>query len=111
MKAQETAWNNGDLRGFMLGYWMSDSLAFSGGKNITYGWQPALERYERSYGSEEQMGKLTFSDVKTNLSGKASAYTTGAWQLARYSDTLSGRFTLVWRRVNGAWVIVADHSS
>ena len=108
---QQTAWNKGDLRGFMNGYWMSDSLRFSGGKTITYGWEPALKRYEKSYDSIEKMGRLEFGDLNTKLTGNQSALSTGSWKLYRDSDTISGRFTIVWQRINGAWVIIADHSS
>lgn len=108
---QEAAWNNGDLRGFMNGYWMSDSLRFSGGKTITYGWEPALNRYQKSYDSKEKMGHLRFSDLNTKLTSDQSALSTGAWVLERQEDTLQGRFTLVWSKINGSWVIIADHSS
>ena len=37
MKDQETAWNNGDLEGFMQGYWKSDSLKFYGSNGLTKG--------------------------------------------------------------------------
>lgn len=111
MDEQVVAWNKGDLRGFMTGYWMSDSLAFTGRSNITYGWEPALERYEKAYTTKEEMGVLSFHHVQTTVTGSASAFTVGAWKLDRATDTLSGRFTLVWQQINGSWVIVADHSS
>lgn len=111
MDEQVVAWNKGDLRGFMTGYWMSDELVFTGRSSVTYGWEPALERYEKAYTTQKEMGILSFNDVQTTVTGSASAFTVGAWQLDRVSDTLTGRFTLVWQQINGAWVIVADHSS
>ena len=35
---QTTAWNRGDMEGFMKTYWQSDSLMFIGTAGITYGW-------------------------------------------------------------------------
>ena len=37
MQGQAVAWNKGNLEGYMTGYWMSDSLVFSGGKSIVEG--------------------------------------------------------------------------
>ncbi len=40
------------------------------------------------------------------------AHVVGRWQLARpAAGDLGGHFLLVFRRVEGRWVIVADHSS
>lgn len=111
MNGQAIAWNKGDIEGYMRGYWMSDSLVFTGGKSVSHGWQAALDRYLESYPNKSAMGNLTFDNVETEFSSKNTAYSIGQWTLNREQDTLSGRFTLVWKRVNNVWVIVADHSS
>ncbi len=111
MTAQAEAWNQGDLDAYMLGYWNSDSLVFTGGKSLTSGYQQALDRYKKSYDSPEAMGKLEFSDVNHTFLGNQHAFTTGIWKLYRSADTLSGRYTLVWAVKNGSWKIIADHSS
>ena len=36
MKAQEKAWSQHDLEGFMKGYWKNDSLKFFGSRGGTY---------------------------------------------------------------------------
>ena len=46
MKAQEIAWSNNDLEGFMQGYWKSDSLKFYGSSGLTKGWQQTLDNYK-----------------------------------------------------------------
>lgn len=111
MEGQARAWNNGDVPGYMKGYWMSDSLLFTGGKYMSRGWEPTLERYLAAYPDQAAMGHLVFDEVETNLTAPSSAFSVGKWTLERDADTLSGRFTLVWKKVHGAWVIVADHSS
>ncbi|GAB4381047.1 MAG: hypothetical protein Kow0075_12660 [Salibacteraceae bacterium] len=57
---QRDAWNSGDIRSYMNAYWMSDSLVFIGGKDITYGWENTLNRYLKAYPGKEQMGQLSF---------------------------------------------------
>jgi hypothetical protein len=111
MNSQQKAWNAGDLVGFMNGYWESDSLRFLGKDGVTLGWKSSLERYQRSYPSREKMGTLRFDDLRIEVLNGKDAYVDGRWNLFRSSDTLSGHFTLLWKRINGRWVIVSDHSS
>jgi ketosteroid isomerase-like protein len=111
MNSQQKAWNAGDLVGFMNGYWESDSLRFLGKDGVTLGWKSSLERYQRSYPSREKMGTLRFDDLRIEVLNGQDAYVDGRWNLFRSSDTLSGHFTLLWKRINGRWVIVSDHSS
>lgn len=111
MADQELAWNRGDLEGFMAGYWKSDSLKFIGSRGLTYGWQQTLDNYKRGYPDTDAMGKLKFTIISVEkLSGK-SAYVIGKWHLARKAGDLSGHYTLLWKKLKGRWVIVADHSS
>jgi ketosteroid isomerase-like protein len=35
----------------------------------------------------------------------------GKWHLKREAGDLSGHFTLLWKKIKGQWLIVADHSS
>lgn len=111
MHSQQKAWNMGDLVGFMNGYWESDSLRFLGKDGVTLGWQSSLERYQRVYPSKEKMGTLKFDELRIEVLNGNNAYVDGRWNLFRSSDTLSGHFTLLWKRINGRWVIVSDHSS
>lgn len=60
MRAQEMARNNGDLEGFMQGYWKSDSLKFYGRNGLTKGWQNTLDNYKRGYHSKAETGTLNF---------------------------------------------------
>lgn len=107
---QTAAWNKGDLRGYMNGYWMSDSLQFTGGTQHAFGWQPTLERYQKSYPTKEAMGILEFSELNIQITSSETAFSTGRWQLTKSNGTVYGRFTLVWQKIGSSWVIVADHS-
>ncbi|MDZ4679810.1 MAG: nuclear transport factor 2 family protein [Saprospiraceae bacterium] len=111
MQAQETAWNKGDLEGFMEGYLHSDNLCFIGSKGLTYGWDATLANYKQGYPDRATMGMLTFTLIRVEkLSGKA-AFVIGKWHLKRDAGDLSGHFTLLWKKIKGKWLIVADHSS
>ena len=108
---QEAAWNRADIEGFMEGYWNSDSLLFIGSRGVTRGWQPTLESYKKGYPDAAAMGKLTFTVLSLQVLSPESAYIIGKWHLARSKDELGGHFTLLWKKIEGKWVIVADHTS
>lgn len=110
MKIQEEAWNKADIAGFMNYYWKNDSLKFIGSKGITYGWQKTYDNYVKGYPTKEAMGILKFTIKEaTQLSG-TSIYVIGQWELKKDKPT-GGYFTLLWKKINGQWVIVADHTS
>lgn len=111
MAAQEVAWNRADLVGFMHGYWQSDSLKFIGSRGLTYGWDKTLANYQASYPNAEAMGTLVFTIIKVDVLSKRDAYVIGKWALQRKKGDLSGHFTLLWKKIDKRWVIVADHSS
>ena len=114
LATQTAAWNKGDVAGFMVGYWHSDSLVFIGKKGLTYGWQPTLDSYRKSYPDAAQMGQLDFSNLRITPLSADVAQVVGRWHLARpgaATGDLQGHFLLIFRRIGGQWVIVADHSS
>lgn len=111
LSAQQAAWNAGDIRGFMQGYWQSESLRFASGGTVTTGWETTLQRYLARYPSDAAMGELAFTGVDIDQLAADSAIAFGRWQLLRENDAPSGLFTLVFRRIEGEWVIVHDHTS
>ncbi len=118
MKTQETAWNNADILGFMKYYWKSDSLKFIGSKGITYGWQKTYDNYVKGYPTKEAMGILKFTILENTQLSDDAIYIIGKWELTKDTSTSSainkpvgGHFTLLWKKINGNWVIVADHTS
>jgi uncharacterized protein (TIGR02246 family) len=113
LDAQVAAWNRGDLEGFMAGYWRSPELVFCSGATVTRGWEATLERYRKRYKSEgREMGRLRFEALEVERLGADSAFARGEYWL-RMSDGQQphGRFTLILRRLDGAWRIVHDHTS
>ncbi len=111
MNEQITAWNTGDLVKFMEGYWHSDSLQFIGSKGIVYGWKPTLERYQKNYPDAAARGTLRFDILKIDLLSKDAAFVIGKFYLTRpQKGDASGHFTLLWRKIDGQWKIVVDHT-
>ena len=111
MSTQQAAWNHGDIDGFMQGYWKSDSLLFVGKSAPTHGWQATLDNYKKSYPDKAAMGILTFDIMKVDVLDATNAFILGGWKLKREKDTPGGYFTLWFRKMNGEWKIVVDHTS
>lgn len=110
MDKQSVDWNNGDIDGFMKGYWNSEKLVFVSSR-VTRGWQPTLENYKKSYPNKAAMGILTFSDLEITVLSKNAAAVLGSWSLQRAKDNPKGKFTLIFRKFKDGWRIVHDHTS
>ena len=111
LEDQRIAWNQGDLKTYMEGYWHSDSLVFIGKNGPKYGWDNTLANYQKSYPDVNAMGYLDFANLHITLLHNKFAYVSGSWKLTRTKDELKGYFTLLFKKVKGKWVIVSDHSS
>jgi ketosteroid isomerase-like protein len=108
---QEKAWNDGDLEGFMKGYWKSDSLMFVGKSGITYGWQKTLDNYKKGYPDTAAMGKLHFDILEMKPVSEDNYFIIGKWHLIRSIGNIGGYFSLLFRKINGEWLIICDHTS
>lgn len=108
---QTAAWNRGDIDGFMNGYWKNDSLMFIGKTGVTYGWGNTLNNYKKGYPDKTTMGQLTFTLIKVERLSKKYYYVTGKWHLERTIGNLEGHYTLLFKKIQGHWAIISDHSS
>lgn len=111
MTKQVAAWNNGNIDDFMKGYWNNDSLAFVSQNGVTYGYKNTLDHYKKKYDSPAKMGKLFFSDLKLMRLSDKYYFITGKWFLKRAAGDVGGYYTLLFRKINGQWVIINDHTS
>jgi ketosteroid isomerase-like protein len=111
LKAQQDAWNRGDIDAFMNGYARSASTVFISEDTIRRSWQTVRDRYRKKYSSRAKMGTLTFSDLEIMLLSSDSAVASGRWKLKRANDQPQGRFTLILKRLPEGWRVVYDHTS
>ena len=108
---QTIAWNNGNIEEFMKGYWNNDSLMFIGKSGVTYGYQNTLMNYKKNYNGADAMGTLSFDLIKVQRLSPEYYFIVGKWHLKRKIGDVGGHYNLLFRKINGTWVIVADHSS
>lgn len=108
---QQKDWNDGNIDAFMTAYWRSPKLQFGGANGITRGWQETLEGYHKRYPNRAAMGQLTFEVKDISRHSRKVISLTGSWELERVHDRPGGHFLLIWRKIKGQWLIVADHTS
>ena len=107
----ETAWNNGDFRGYMAGFANPDVVFVSRGQ-FQKDWQGTLDHYIRDYGSSvETRGKLHFFDIKVEMLGPDAAQLISRYQLDRPEHPQHGINTRLMRKRDGKWVIALNHVS
>ena len=112
LTTQQICWNNGDIDGFMLGYWNSDKFKFSSENHgTTYGWENTLERYKESYPTKESMGEFRFELLDVNLTSDTTATLNGKWELIRINDNPKGSFTYIFKKIENNWLIISDYST
>jgi len=112
LDSQVAAWNKGDLKDFMAGYWKSEKLTFFSGDKIEHGWQATYDRYQKRYQAEgREMGKLSFSELDIEMLGADTAWVRGRWKLVTSKDSPGGLFTLIFKKFPDGWRIVHDHTS
>ena len=111
LSAQQIVWNRGDVDTFLVGYWHSPELTFSGSSGVARGWDGVLARYKKNYPDRGTMGQLDFSELEFRFLGPDAALVLGRWHLKREKNDLGGVFTLVWQRFPDGWKIIHDHTS
>ena len=57
------------------------------------------------------MGRLSFEGVKIDAIDRSNALAFGRWILEWEDRTRQGLFTLWFRKIDGAWKVVHDHTS
>ena len=109
LSTQQDCWNNGDIDGFMQGYWQSEKLIFTSLRHKpAYGWNNTLERYKNSYPTKSSMGELKFQILDLKLISKTTATLKGKWELIREKDKPNGIFWLDIDKFDKDWLITKD---
>ena len=111
LKAQRLAWSDNNMEEFMEGYWKSDSLKFYGRNGVTYGWDNTLERYKQAYPTPDHTGILSFKINDISKITDDAYYVMGEYHLKRTVGNATGIFMIIFKRIDGAWKIIADTSS
>ena len=111
LQSQKIAWNEGSIENYMQHYWRNDPLLFISKSGPEYGWQKIRDNYLKFYPDKATMGKLDLKIIHTQKISKTCYNIIGKWDITSVKGNAGGYFTLLWKKLNGAWVIVQDHTS
>ena len=111
LATQQICWNNGDIDGFMLGYWNSNKFKFSWVNGIEYEWKNLLEKYKISYPTKESMGEFSFEILDVKLTSDTTAVLDREWELIRKNDNPKGSFTYIFQKIENNWLIIKDYTT
>ena len=112
LDAQMTAWNKGDIAGYMAGYAKVDWLVFTSGGKIRRGFQTTYDTFQNKYARDPAaMGKLVFEILSIDPVGAHGAVVLGTWALTASPSDGTGVFSVVLERQPAGWKIIHDHTS
>jgi ketosteroid isomerase-like protein len=111
--AQETAWNKGELDGFLAGFKDApDTQAVLGARAV--GLTEIRNAFHINYPNREAMGLIEYSDVEARMLGENFALATGKYHLDRskkYGGPADGTFTEVMEKTPKGWQIIFDETT
>lgn len=111
LKKQTDEWNKGNIDGFMQGYWNSKDLRFITKRGIKFSYDSVANGYKKSYNTKEKMGELTFSKLQFfDLDDHQLKQVYGMWKVSKMNETDSGNFSLIFKKIDGHWKIIVDHT-
>ena len=111
--AQQTAWNNGDLKSFLSGYKDSPDTLFLG-SSVLHGFAEISSDYRKNFPAKESMGTLTYSDFEVRTLTPNFATCTGKYHVDRSKKaggSSEGLFSVVMEKTADGWKIVLDHTT
>jgi ketosteroid isomerase-like protein len=111
--AQEKAWNNGDLEGYVKGYKDSPDTLFVG-KQVSKRYKEILADYEHNYPKRTGMRTLAFSELEVHTLSDTFAVCLGKYRVDRAKiegGSAEGLFSLVLEKTDVGWKIVLDHTT
>lgn len=99
----------------MSAYWNNPRLnLFNYNGSVTKGWEQVKKNRESSYPEIKDV-KLEVRDVSVTMLGTTGAVVTCQWKQSQTykgaPETVSGRMTLVFKRIGNAWKAIHLHSS
>ena len=99
----------------MSAYWNNPRLnLFNYNGSVTKGWEQVKKNRESSYPAIKDV-KLEVRDVSVTMLGQTGAVVTCQWKQSQTykgaPETVSGRMTLVFKRIGTAWKAIHLHSS
>jgi uncharacterized protein (TIGR02246 family) len=107
-----SAWNAGDLDGFLMTYARDSATTFVTTRGPVYGFETIRGRYAARFEPGAERDSLHFTDFTVRMLGADYVLSTARYVLTRGdSVTATGPFTVIWERRPEGWRMIHDHTS
>lgn len=109
-----TDWNHGDKTSALKTYEFSDNTALISASSVVKGYTDIAAYFENNFPTENDMGKIAFTNIQVSLLNQDFAMATGQWTIQRDLDSggnLNGIFSLVLENTSVGWKIAMDHTT
>lgn len=107
-----SAWNRGDLEGFMRDYARGTATTFVTSKGVLRGPEAIQQMYAPRFAPGGTRDSLSFENVEVDVLGTDALHVLAYYRLMRGDSTVArGPTSLIMRWLDGRWQIRHDHSS
>lgn len=109
---QAVCWNAGDIDCYMKAYHPSDSIRTVSRQGVTFGYEAIRQQYKANW-PPERMGQLHFDQMLLERIAPDTYSVIGRFnlRLPEREGPAQGWFSVLMKRIDGAWYMVSDHSS
>ncbi len=107
LKNRADAWNNLDIKRYMVDYRKFDSLRVSVNGKTEKGWEAVRDSLVAKF--RPGMGTLRISNIKVQMVGDFAAIVTADWNLQQENKITDGRMNLVMKKHDSAWRITTEN--
>ena len=108
---QGEAWNRGDLPTYLASFARNEGTRHVFNDEITVGYAAIEARFQSRYPDPSNMGTISFSNLEVSVLAPDAASAFAHWAFEHGDRSFAGIFTLIFRRIDGEWIIVHDHST
>ena len=110
MQKETEYWNAGNIEAYVSLYAPDDSVRMLWSTGSCYGRDSILAFYKK-YWPKSRMGKLSFTEIKLERLSDQYYFNQGFFHvLMDDGKTVNGRFSGLFKKINGKWYIYTDHS-
>jgi ketosteroid isomerase-like protein len=111
--AEQTAWNKGDLDGYLSHF--KDSQETQAVLGTLVRGMPAIRSaFKANYPNRESMGQLEYMEVEARELGEKFAMATGRYRLERSKKSgggAEGTFTEIFEKTDSGWIVIFSETT
>lgn len=112
LDGQVEAWNQQKLEEAMTFYWESPEMLWISKAGVDKGYTPVLEMFRKDFSDRSKMGTYTYEPLHIQEVSAEAVYYVFRWKIVLEGKQLMGGISSqLWKKINGNWVITAEHAS